>query len=393
VRVLASFALVITGLTATAHADRAEYGYDNRRAENTEFWRDVAEPHADEVRMVLDKIEQAYQVVLQNNNADNDVDGALRTRLLDDARGMAKYLRRLVPDNVEVMLAMGKIADEAGRADEALEALLAYLDAVPDSPAYEATVRVGRIYLHMKKYDDAIRYLRLANMAGSYYNNYAAIYLANALAGSGRDEEALDVLQAAAETPGSSWGGEPQLPMFALAVAYDRDEQISEAFASLDRLQNSMQGGYLGQMQSAIDGFIPAPAAEAHYYRALLYESSGFLDEARSSWVLYAQSGEDARYKDRALSHVAAIDVLIDKTIAGRKPGKKGAAAAVTVAPYGGYGGAYGGYGGGYGYGSSYGGYGGGYTYGQPAATTTPTKKKIKKKKKKKKAASGSTSP
>jgi tetratricopeptide (TPR) repeat protein len=322
VRLPAVLALAILGVSSTAGADRAGYYGEVRPKLDDDFWREVAEPHADEVSLVTGKINQALELVNSLAMQDVDADGKERTRLLDEARGMARYLRRLAPANPEVLLVLGKVADESGRADEALEALHAYLELEPEGG--DAAFRVGRIYLRMRKYDEAVRYLRIATASSSSYMTNAPVYLAAALTATRRDDEAMDVLESAAERPGQ-WGGEPQLPAFALAVAYDRDEQISEAFEVIDRLQTTMQGGYAGQMQTLIDQLQPVPSAEVHYYRALLYESSGYLDEARTSWVLYANSGDDARFRKRALSHVAAIDVLIERAISARKPGKRGA--------------------------------------------------------------------
>jgi hypothetical protein len=167
------------------------------------------------------------------------------------------------------------------------------------------------------------------------------------------------------------------MPLFALAVAYDRDEQITRAFEQLDRLQNSLQTSYISSMQSYIDQMDPAPSAEVHYYRGLLYESGGYFDEARAEWVLYADS--EARYRDRALAHVAAIDKITGQMLEARKPGKKGAAAAAAQLQlqYQQYQSQYG---------SQYGGYGqyGGYPqYNPPPPQPTSTPKKHHKKKRK----------
>jgi tetratricopeptide (TPR) repeat protein len=326
--------LVTASVAALGGAASAEVYYDRGYTpppQNTEFWREVVEPHADEVALVLGKISQAMDYANQVTYSDTDVDGSQRRRLLDDARGMAKYLRRLAPQNTEVLLALGKAADEAGRADEALEALKAYLDIEPEGS--EAAFRVGRIYLRMREYDDAIRYLRIADAGGASWLTSASVYLASALAATGRGDEAIAELE---DTVGygqlGGWGGDPQIPAFALAVAYDRDEQITEAFEVLDRMQQNMQGGFISEMQRQLDQLQLAPPGEVHYYRGLLYESGGYLDEARASWMLYASDGELAQYRERALQHVAAIDVLMRDTVAARKPGTKQHAAAAAAA-------------------------------------------------------------
>jgi tetratricopeptide (TPR) repeat protein len=293
---------------------------------DADFWQELIEPHGEEVQQVLGKINQAFEHVAQLAQYDSDPDGAQRARVLDDARGMARYLRRLSPASAAVLYALGRATDEAGRADEAIEALTAYLALEPDGN--DAAFRLGRIYLRRREHADAIRYLRLA-AASSAWNSQAAIYLANALTAVHRDEEALAVLKTSGERT-ALWGGDTQVTAFALAVAYDRDEQLSEAFEVLDRLQTALQGEFMKNLQVAIDGLQLVPAVDVHYYRALLYESSGYLDEARASWLVYAAGGDEARFRRRALAHVAAIDRLRDREVAARRTGRRGAA---TIQP------------------------------------------------------------
>jgi tetratricopeptide (TPR) repeat protein len=314
-------ALIVLGIAAGSTSARADsvgsYG-EPARPVNKDFWQEVVDPRGDEVAAVIAKINQALDVAAQLPTNDSDPDGSQRARLLDEARGMARYLRRIAPANPEVLMTLGKVTDEAGRADEALEALQAYLELEPDNG--DAALRVGRIYLRLHQYDDAVRYLRIANASIGWMN--AGVYLASALTATGRDDEAIRVLESAAGLGNAlAWGGMPQLPAFALAVAYDRDEQITEAFGVLDMLQSQLQTGFMSELQRQLDTLQLTPPGEAHYYRALLYESSGYLDEARASWLVYA-GGDNARFRHRALAHVAAIDLLVQRAIAARKPGK-----------------------------------------------------------------------
>jgi len=93
---------------------------------------------------------------------------------------------------------------------------------------------------------------------------------------------------------------------FALAVHYDRDEQRAAAFEVLDRMSATLQHELGAFMQRALGAMRFAPAEDAYYYRALLYEALGDYTEARAEWALYA-SVPDAAWRRRALDHVQAI--------------------------------------------------------------------------------------
>ena len=315
-RIPVAFAAVAL-CVGTARADRVRAPRDRTVVDRDDFWREVVEPHAAEITLVSQKIEQALQVVAQIESSDVDAAGAQRARILDEARGMARYLRRLAPANPEVLLLLARVTDEAGRTDEALEALTAYLAVQPENASGEASLRLGRIYLQMRRYDDAIRHLRTAAASPIAFQNNALVYLASALTSAGRVDEAIDQLRAQTERP-LGWT-DPSLASFALAVAYDRDEQITEAFRVLDRMQTTTQAGFAGMIQGQLTRMHFVPAADEHYFRALLYESVGYLDEARTSWVLYAGAAPDVRFRRRALAHVSAIDALQARATVARK--------------------------------------------------------------------------
>ena len=49
--------------SSTAGADRAGYSGEVRPVVNEDFWREVVEPHAEEVALVIGKINQALDLV------------------------------------------------------------------------------------------------------------------------------------------------------------------------------------------------------------------------------------------------------------------------------------------------------------------------------------------
>jgi hypothetical protein len=56
------------------------------------------------------------------------------------------------------------------------------------------------------------------------------------------------------------------------------------------------------------------PAYDEHYFLGLFYESLGYLPEARTEWLHYAEA-KDAPFRGRALDHVSAIDELLDEKL------------------------------------------------------------------------------
>src|SRR5688572_12103050 len=102
-------ALIVLGIAAGSTSARADsvgsYG-EPARPVNKDFWQEVVDPRGDEVAAVIAKINQALDVAAQLPTNDSDPDGSQRARLLDEARGMARYLRRIAPANPEVLMTL-----------------------------------------------------------------------------------------------------------------------------------------------------------------------------------------------------------------------------------------------------------------------------------------------
>lgn len=277
------------------------------------FWRDMLTPHKDEIDMILLKARQAISTADMALYSDYDPTGLERARFYREVYGILRYARRLAPDNLEILRLLGQTADEHGKTREAIEAFQAAIDvAGVDNAGIEATGRLGMIYLRLGKLDEAVRYLRAAQMpvtAGQPLTAHVVVHLSNALAARGQMTEAIDVLANNIPASVQYYPNELTLVAFALAVQYDRDEQRGAAFEVLDRMQNTLQGQLVAMVQNVLAGMRFAPAEDRHYYYGLLYEAAGHYTEARAEWALYAAVG-DAPYHRRALEHIAAIDAL-----------------------------------------------------------------------------------
>src|SRR5439155_23583383 len=117
---------VVALLLALAPAARADMEYVPQApppAPDRDFWRDIVTPHADEIADILAKANQAYSYAYQCGYQDCDATGEQRQQTLDDLYYMLRYARKLDPNQQDVLLMLGKVAEESGRPAAAIEAL------------------------------------------------------------------------------------------------------------------------------------------------------------------------------------------------------------------------------------------------------------------------------
>lgn len=274
-----------------------------------DFWRDVVEPHADEVNGLVGKTRQAMKIADDALQTDAEWAVDARMRYFQAAYGMMRYARTLAPENTDVLGLLGRAADELGKTREAIEAFQTAIRIVgPEKAGADVTGRLGAIYLRKGDRDTAIRWLRAAQGPLTPATAEPIAQLANALASRGDVTAALDVLSGALPAQGLAYySHELSLISFTLALVLDRDEQRSAAFSVLDKMKSSLAQQYGTQLQTVLATTRFSPAEDQHYYLGLLYESLDQLTEARAEWALYAASG-DTPWRGRALDHVRAID-------------------------------------------------------------------------------------
>jgi tetratricopeptide (TPR) repeat protein len=303
--------LLVAVLAARAQAEVAmpppEPPVDPNRGN---FWRDIAEPHADEINLILWKARAAMSQGEMTGLAEYDPTGENHQKLYRDLYGMLHYARKLAPDNLEVLKLYAETADAIGKTRQAMDALHAVIDLVgAEKAGNEVTGKLGEIYLRLGQVDDALRYLRLAQgpiVPGAPISAYVLIHLSTALAMTGRTTEAIDVLADALPASPPYYSTEMQMIAFALAVAYDRDDQRSAALETLDHLHAALQESWGTMIHQALATLRFAPAEDQQYYRALLLEATDNYSDARAEWALYAAA--NGTYAQRALEHIAAID-------------------------------------------------------------------------------------
>jgi hypothetical protein len=310
-RRLAIVLVLVTGWRADAR--RAPGDAAAAQTERSDFWRDVVEPNAVEIRRI---ITLATTIITQANGGqygDYDPIGEQRAKFYRDVLGMLRHARRLAPENPEVLRLLGQAADELGKTREALDAFETIVHLVgPDKAGAEVTGRLGMIYLRLGRVDDAIRFLRLAQVPAMTVTPLSAavhVHLANALAARGQIGDAIDVLANALPASAGYYSNELALVGFALAVQYDRNDERGAALEVLDRMQSQLQSQqFANQVQAGFALMRWAPAEDQHYYEALLYEAMAQYNEARAEWALYAAA--ELPFRPRAQQHIAAIDAM-----------------------------------------------------------------------------------
>jgi tetratricopeptide (TPR) repeat protein len=275
-----------------------------------EFWRDVSEPHGVEIDDILMKANAAVNRGEATFIAETDPTGEGRQKLFHELFGMLRYARRLAPGHLAVLQLYAQTADAIGKTREAMDALHAAIDLVgPDKAGPSITGQLGAIYLRLGQLDDAVHYLRMAQgpvLPGAPNTARVLVNLSTALALRGQTTDAFDVLADSMPTAPSYYYNEYQLVTFALAVAYDRDDQRSAAVAQLEQLRSNLHDQWGPMVTAAIASFRFSPAEDQQYYRALLLEATDNYVDARAEWALYAAGR--GTYARRALEHIAAID-------------------------------------------------------------------------------------
>lgn len=296
----------------------------HRIAPEADFWREVIEPHGDEVRELVQKAKYAIKVADDALQSDAEWAVDQRMRYYDDAFHLMRYARTLSPANTDVLTVLGRAADEVGKTRVAIDALETCARLLGDKVTPDVVGRLGAIHLRMGEHDAAIRWLRLAQGGNTITRGETAlalVHLANALAARGDVPAAVDVL-VNAMPPASNgyYSNELTLVTFTLGMIYDRDEQRAAAFEVLDRMKTGLSTQFGQQVQTSLATMRYAPAEDQHYYLGLLYEIQGQYVEARAEFATYAASG-DTPWRGRALQHVHAIDA--QRREAKIKPAKK----------------------------------------------------------------------
>jgi tetratricopeptide (TPR) repeat protein len=307
-------ALLAAPATAAPGAGRPARDPDAR--DHGDFWAEVVAPNRDQLVAIKAQLREALSIAQTDWNPEH------RDGLLREASRLARHGRTLDAGDLELVFYLGALADDAGRSLEAQRLLTEFARTAARGPMRgEALLRLGKLALRQGAPADAISPLRaaFAERGDRRLTTLAAVYLAEALDGAGRTSDAVALLSQRVAGATGNWDVEETLELFTLAVLYDRDEQISQAFDLVLRAQGALAGAYAERLEAGLQLAPPVPAAELHYYRGVLYETAGFVHEARAEWLAYLRFPAAAvRAPGRARAHL----VELDRVLRERRPGR-----------------------------------------------------------------------
>jgi tetratricopeptide (TPR) repeat protein len=332
-----------------------------------EFWAAIADPRGAHVAYILGlartlqaQASRHFPAPARASPRHDELQQARRTQQLNEARLMLNHAAELAPADPEVRLEQARVADQLGQYQQAVGHLQGFLRlaGARHHDREEALLRLGRSLARLDRWDEAIFQLENAlRVPHGRFTDHALLSLGCAYMHEGRLGEAIDLLAQAAQVPTTAGGGDSaeMLAGFALAVAYDRDEQITRAYSVLERLrahdasleyviQSPYAASNAGQLQ--VEPLL-WPAHERHYFEALRYEAQAPggltgspLPEARAHWHAYLRAvGPDHRFAARARAHIAAIDDALavamrnSKKVMPRRTRPAPPAAAATESP------------------------------------------------------------
>jgi tetratricopeptide (TPR) repeat protein len=298
-----------------------------------DFWDWLLAPNAADISMILAKVSELRGRVASFQTYDGNglysaSNAQGRHLALADAAGMLRYGLRLAPKNLELRRELALVLADAG--DPGAEAALRdYIAAeTPDRLLGDVRVELALILARQGDYDAATSHLRMAlgsGFADLRLRGTGIILLAELYMQTHRMAEAIDLLSSATQPAQAGYGYLSAADLqirFALAVAYDRDEQLSQAHAVLDQLSVAGADQLLYVLVDASQNSVPfVPLGEAPYFAALRDEALGHLSEARLEWLRYA-SDTAAPFRRRARDHVRAIDALLDQRAADARHGR-----------------------------------------------------------------------
>ncbi len=322
----ATAAILLSFGVSTVVADSSSAGDTaaNKRIKSLKadqpFWRWLANPHGREIQVILTKAEANRQlargITMFSYQGTFQADGLReRHRALRDALGMLRYARKLDPDNRPVLIAIADTAAMLRRSDvaiDALESLLA-LAATDQTAPIAQHAALGVHYAQRRQWEKSATHLEIGISAGANAHTSGGFSYALVQMQRGRLSETIDFLLNIPHANGTNY-------QLALAVAYDRNDEEGRASAILNQLRTSQALASTLTQSGGNDSLIYTPAEDLHYFRALVYESSGHLAEARAEWLGYVRTDENARYRERALRHIQDIDALKETRPAIVKP-------------------------------------------------------------------------
>lgn len=315
-RAVAVAVAVVTwvAMLAVSAAEQARYG-GGAAAGGSTFWQGILDPNAQEVARLVTEGR-----ILRDQVAQNYVEPHLvqqRLQVLADALARFERAASLSPRDPKVARECGITALDAGDHAKAVQWFLTFREIVGDERDFTVSYNLAEAYVHLGRFEEARRVLeRALPDAAGLDRNRGLVLFGYVHMAAGRLEDAIDAYQRALTAGPSPYGwGPDHLALLGLAVAYDRDEQISRAREVLDQARQLDPTFNVLVYTYALSSALPpsqrhslvfSPPSDRHYWLALAYEAQGRLPEAASEWRAYVESVDPA-YKHRAEEHLKEI--------------------------------------------------------------------------------------
>jgi tetratricopeptide (TPR) repeat protein len=290
-------------------------------AQRPGFWARAANPHAEEVAALLAR---GRQLRGQAQYQSEPFQTPLRERLLAQALESYRRAMALAPDQADVALETADVAYEASDYAAAAAAYARVAELEPSEQRMPVALRHGVALAHLGRLDEAQAVLERGQGWGSGSGATQLLWaLGYVYMAEGRLDDALDAFARADAAQRASGNADPA-PLLALAIAYDRDEQIGRALEVAEQARQLdpafaflMMAATTSQWQGTAGFF--APASDRHYWFAFAYEALGQLPEARAEWRAYLASPSPT-YRLRAQEHLRQVDAALAKRRPKGKP-------------------------------------------------------------------------
>jgi tetratricopeptide (TPR) repeat protein len=270
--------------------------------DESDFWGNIAEPGRKQFLAALKRGRAIFEAAERGSPH-------LRARHFEDALAAFLAATRSCPTEALGHFWLGKTYYQLERMKDAIGAFKQVRKLKPDfSDDYSMAFKLGIAYSKLGKFEEAVtEYSRAerilaARGQGSTDATFGRSLLhanaAESLMAIGRLDEAIQRYEdSVALYPGY------KLAWWGLAVAYDRDEQISKA---QEALQKAMSGDSTMSALTAKDVFF-VPGGDIHYYFALGHESRGDGPAARKAWQQFLGELPKSPWAFRARDHLAAL--------------------------------------------------------------------------------------
>ncbi len=281
----------------------------------SDFWKNIADPGWKEFEEAVIKGKDLYKRSTEAKTKEK------RKQKLEAARDAFKEATQISPKKYSGWFMLGKVYYELERMPEAIKTFLQARRLNPKlGDRYTIAFSLGIAYSKIGQFENAIAEYERAEsiLSQKSVNNHdfaeqRATLNGNAaesLMALGRLDEAIqryrEALTYTPDNPLLSWG---------LAVAYDRDEQISRA---LEQAQFALAND--PDMKTLTGPYVFfIPEGDVHYYFALGAWARGDMSNAEKHWKLFIQKLPSSQWVFRAQAHLYQLG-LTDKS---RKKGTR----------------------------------------------------------------------